>query len=212
MEVATKAKKKKAKTKRKAKKKTKSSKKTDNGTQDNTFAYASLNITKSHLTRLDDIRPKLEKTASTFTGEEAEYIKEAVCCLENHCFNAAALMVWASGVSRILSYIENNLSDFNKCSKEMSDRPKSYYKYLAKDFQKNATDIQDIRENSNDRQTLCYICYKDIISVTDFKKLKKDYDTRNDCAHPTSISLSPNEIIVIFEDVYNLLLNNRRLK
>lgn len=216
MEATPKAKNKTAKTKKKVKKKAKkksaSRTKADGDTQGTTFAYASINITKRHFTRLDDIRPKLEKIASTFTGEEAEYIKEAVCCLENHCFKAAALMVWASGVSRILRYIGNNLSDFNSHSKEMSDAPKSYYKYFARNFQKNATDVQDIRENSNDRQLLCYLCYKDIIDVTDFKKLKKDHDTRNDCAHPTGISLSPNEIIVMFEDVYNLLLNNTKLK
>ncbi len=212
MDAGPKAKKKTAKAKKKAKKKRTTTKEPDGVRGGNRFAYASLNITKRHLTRLDDIRPKLEKIAGTLTGEEAEYIKEAVCCLENHCFKAAALMVWASGISRILRYVGNNLSDFNRRSKEMSDRPKSYYRYFAKDFQKNATDIQDIRENSNDRQILCYICYKDIVSVTDFRKLKKDYETRNDCAHPTSISLSPNEIIVIFEDVYNLLLNNTRLR
>lgn len=212
MDAVPKAKKKTTKTKKKAKKKHTTQKKADDATGSRTFAYASLNVTKSHLTRLDEIRPKLERIASTFTGEEAEYIKEAVCCLENHCFKAAALMVWASGISRALRYVGNNLSDFNKRSKAMSDIPKSYYRYFAKDFQKNATDVQDVRENSNDRQLLCYICNRNIIGVTDFKKLKKDYDTRNDCAHPTDISLSPNEILVIFEDVYNLLLNNTKLK
>ena len=121
-------------------------------------------------------------------------------------------MVWSTGISRILRYITNNMSDFNKCSKEMYDNPKSFYKHFSRNFIKNANDVDDIRVNSNDRQLLCYICYKKFIDVTQFKKLKNNYDTRNDCAHPTSISLTPHEIIVIFANVYNLLLNNSKLK
>ena len=59
--------------------------------------------------------------------------------------------------------------------------------------------------------TLICICYKKMINVTEFKKLKNNYDTRNDCGHPTSIKLSPNEIVVIFENTYGLLLHNGKL-
>ena len=207
MEITKKAKKKKAKKTKKGKKKKKATL-----SKDDTFEYTSLKISKKQLSRIEDIRPKLEKIAGSFSNEECEYIKEGIYCLEKHCFKAAALMVWSTGISRILKYIESNINDFNKCSKEMFDTPKSFYKYFSKNFQRNSTYIDDIRENSNDRQLLCYICYKKFIDVTQFKKLKNNYDTRNDCAHPTSISLTPHEIIVIFENVYNLLLNNSNLK
>lgn len=204
----------KAAKKRKAKKKKKkaTTKKALKITREETFEYASLKITKKHLSRINDIRPRLEKVAASFTDEESEYIKEGICCLEKHCFKATVLMVWATGISRILKYVERNLADFNKASKAMADQPKSFYKYFAKNFQKNAGDIEDVRENSNDRQLLCYICYKGFITKPEFKKLKSNYDTRNDCAHPTAISLTSNEIIVIFENVHNLLLANRNLK
>lgn len=198
-------------TSKKKKKKKKAAKKPNHEAK-GTFAYSSIRITKTHLSKINDIRPKLEAIAKTFSGEESEYIKEAVCCLENHCFKAAALMIWASGMSRILKYVEKRLADFNRCSREMADDPKSFYRYFSKTFQKSATDINDVRENSNDRQLLCYICYKNMINGTEFKKLKNNYDTRNDCAHPTSIKLSPNEIVVIFENVYSLLLNSGNLK
>lgn len=203
-----KSKKKVAKKKKKTAKKKSSSFKRD-GSE---FEYSSINITKGHLTRINDIRPKLEKISIKFTDEETEYIKEAVCCLENHCFKAAALMVWSAGISRILKYIEKHLVDFNKCTKEMNDTPKSFYKWFAPSFMKSATDINDVRENCNDRQLLCYICYKGFINATEFKKLKANYDTRNDCAHPTSILLNPNEIIIIFENVYSLLLDSKKLR
>ena len=196
--------------KRKAKKSKK--KKTTVSAEADAFEYKSLKITKKQLSRIGDIRPKLERIASSFSDEESEYIKEGIYCLEKHCFKAAALMVWSAGISRILRYIGNNISDFNKCSKEMFDKPKSVYRYLSRNFQRNVTDIDDIRENCNDRQLLCYICCKKFIDVTQFRKLKNNYDTRNDCAHPTSICLTPNEIIVIFENVYNLLFDNSNLK
>ena len=186
--------------------------KRDNLVEADAFEYKSLKITKGQLSRIEDIRPKLESIASGFSDEESEYIKEEIYCLEKHCFKAAALMVWSAGISRILKYIGNHISDFNKCSKEMLDNPKSVYKYLSKNFQRNVADIDDIRENSNDRQLLCYICYKKFIDVTQFKKLKNNYDTRNDCAHPTSICLTPHEIIIIFENVYDLLFNNSNLR
>ncbi len=207
MKATKKAKKAKKKKKKKAKKK-----KTGTKSHDSEFEYGSINITKGHLTRINDIRPKLEKIAKRFTDEETEYIKEGVCCLENHCFKGAALMVWSTGISRIFKYIEKHLSDFNRCTKEMRDNPKSFYKYFAPHFIKNVMDITTVRENCNDRQLLCYICYKKFITVPEFKKLKNNYDTRCDCAHPTSILLKPNEIIVIFENVYSLLLNNPKLK
>ena len=204
MKTPKKAKKKKAK---KGKKK-----KTTVSAEADAFEYRSLKITKKQLSRIVDIRPKLERIASSFSDEESEYIKEGIYCLEKHCFKAAALMVWSAGISRILRYIENNISDFNKCSKVMFDKPKSFYKHFSGNFLKNATDVDETRENCNDRQLLCYICYKKFIDVTQFKKLKNNYDTRNDCAHPTSIRLTPNEIIVVFENVYKLLLNNSKLK
>jgi len=42
--------------------------------------------------------------------------------------------------------------------------------------------------------------------------LKAHYDTRNDCAHPTSLKLSMSEVIVIFENMYKLILDNPKLK
>lgn len=194
------------------KKKTKTKKKATTKSTGNEFQYALINITPNHLTRINDIRPKFVQIAKKFTDEEAEYVKEAVFCLESHCFKAATLMIWSSGISRILKYIEKNLVDYNKCSKEMHDNPKSFYKHFSRVFMTHATDINDVRENCNDRQLLCYICYKNFITIPEFKKLKNNYDTRNDCAHPTSIMLNPNEILVIFESVFHLILNNSKVK
>jgi hypothetical protein len=179
--------------------------------KETTFEYETIDITKKEQKRIEDIRPLFEKELKELSSNETEYLKEAIYCLEKHCFKAATLMIWSAGISRILRYISNDLPDFNRVSKEMADKPKSVYRYLSKNFLQNATDLEQIRENCNDRQLLSYLVYKNFLSMPEFKKLKGNYDTRNDCAHPTEITLSPNEIVVIFENVHNLILNNKKL-
>lgn len=180
-------------------------------TQD-TFSYKAMKVTKKQQTLISDIRNNFEKIGSSFTEEEREYIAEALFCLEKHCFKAATLMAWSSGISRILKYIKNNLSDFNNASQAMSDNKKSVWKHFSSNFQKNATSVEDIRVNSNDIQLLCYLAFKGIISSTQFNKLQANYKIRCDCAHPTDIELSSNELTAIFENIYHLILNNQTLK
>ena len=175
------------------------------------FGYKKIRVTRKQLTSIDDIRSNFETIGSSFSAEEREYIAEALFCLERHCFKAATLMIWASGISRILNYISKNLSDFNKATLDMATNPKSGYKYYAKSFQKNAQSIEDIRVNSNDRQVVSYLLYKKFITETECKKLFADYSTRCDCAHPTDIMISPNQAITIFENVYDLILNNSKI-
>ena len=93
----------------------------------------------------------------------------------------------------------------------MTKTPSSVYKYYAKNFQKKAKTIDDIRLASKDMQLLCYLYYNNCISDTEFKKLKRAFELRCDCAHPTDIVVSTNQIIVIFEDVYNLIFNNEKI-
>lgn len=177
-----------------------------------TFSPKSIKVTKKQQTLISDIRDRFEKIGSSFTKEENEYIAEALFCLEKHCFKAATLMAWSSGISRILKYVGNSLSDFNSSSQTMFSNQKSVWKHFSKGFQKSATSVEDIRVNSNDIQLLCYLAFKKIISSTQFNKLHANYKTRCDCAHPTDIELSPNEATAIFENIYNLVLNNSNLK
>jgi len=175
-------------------------------------AYRQISLTKTQETKIKDIRPKFETIGKTFSDEELEYIKEAITCLDNFCYKAAILMIWSSGISRILQYIEKNLPDYNTSCSTMKSNPTSVYKYYAKTFQTSAANIEEIRQASLDMQLISYMCFKKFISEPDFKKLKGHYDTRCDCAHPTKITITPNEIISIFENVYRLVHTNQNLK
>lgn len=198
-----------AKQARKNKKSQKIKSKTKRKTE--VFCYKKIKVTAQQQTTIKDVRGKVENISGKLTNEEYEYIAEAIYCLEKHCFKAATLMIWSCGISRILWHINKDLSKFNAVTNTMAKTPKSVYKHFAKNFQKDVTDIESIRENSNDRHLLSYLVYEKIISTTEFNKLHSNYKTRCDCAHPTDIKLKVNEILAIFENVYDLILNNRKL-
>lgn len=176
------------------------------------LAFNPIKLTKQQQTLKDQVREKFENIGKTFTEEEKEYISEALSCLEEGCHKAATIMIWASGIHRILKYIEKNLVDFNMATDKMCAHPKPLYKYQCKNFLKNAASVDEIRLNSNDRHLLSFLLYKDFITITGCKKLLANYDKRCDCAHPTDIKLSPNEVIALFENVYDLILNNSNLQ
>jgi ParB/RepB/Spo0J family partition protein len=210
-ELLAKKEKAKAKTKKKAKRKTKKAKAKKRRKKE-TFSYRNINITPKQQTRFEDIKNQLDNIGGELSDEEYEYVSEAVFCLKDSYLKAATLMVWAAGISRILKYISKNLIDFNKSSKEMHDSPKSIYKYISPDFQYKAKSIEDIREASKDKQLVCYLLYKNIIKKTECRKLFHNYDVRCDCAHPTDITLKPNEVISIFENVYDFIFTNEKIK
>lgn len=176
-----------------------------------TFEYKRIKVTQKEQTQIEDVRGKFEKKGKSFSKDEIEYIKEALHCLELNCFKAATLMIWAAGISRILNYVGKNLIDYNNASGSMKKNPKSVYKHFATNFQPNAQSIEEVRVSSNDRQLLCYLFYQSFISETACKKLLANYNTRCDCAHPTDIELSPNEVVSLFDNIYELIFCNTNL-
>lgn len=180
--------------------------------KESVFEYKSIKVSKEQQTLMHDVRIKFEKIGSSFSDEEREYIAEALHCLEQHCFKAATLMIWAAGVSRILMHIGKNLTDFNKATGAMVASPAPVYKHFAGNFQKNVKTIDEVRVYSNDRQLFSYLYHKKMISGTDCTKLFANYKTRCECAHPTDITLSPNDVIAIFDNIYGLVFSNPSLK
>ena len=168
---------------------------------------------KQNQTSILDIKIKIESVGKIFSSEEKEYLEEALDCLATKtCLKAAVLMIWASGISKILRYINNDLAGFKSSCLTMKSAPKSFYKHFTSNFQTSFQSIEEIREAAKDMQLICYLGFEEIITPSDFKKLKAHYDTRNDCAHPTSLKLSMSEVIVIFENMYKLILDNPKLK
>ena len=188
-----------------------SSKTGSNTKQSENDDYAKIALSPQEQTTVKDIQKKFEGKGKTFSDDELKYIQEALKCLNNGCLKAATLMIWAASISRILSFIEKNITQFNTLSKQMKDTDTSFYKVLCRNFQYTVKDIEEIRQASMDRQVLCYICYLSIIDITQLDKLKAYYNTRNNCAHPTKIQLKPNEIIGMFENIFEYIFDNNKL-
>ena len=174
--------------------------------------HKEIKVSKKQQTFLEDIRKNIEGVATVLSKEEYDYIAEGLFCLESSCFKAAVLMLWATAISKTLKLIDTDLADFNSVSQTMKSDAKSVWKHFSRNFKCDYVDLEEIRVKSDDVHLLCYLCFKKIISVPEFKKLKSIYDMRNDCAHPTSVQISTNEAIASFENIYNVVLNNPKIK
>lgn len=169
-------------------------------------------IPKAKKSGFNAIKESLEDIGKQYSEEELEYIKEAIVCLGSEkALKAAVLMIWSSSISRILKFIEKDIPNFNNSSETMHKERKSFYKFYSSTFQKNATTIDEIKEQARDMQLICYLCYQKIITQSQFKQLKGHYDIRNECAHPTSLVLSMNEVLAIFENLIKFIFNNPKL-
>jgi ParB/RepB/Spo0J family partition protein len=168
-------------------------------------------ISKSKISGFNAIKERLENIAKQYSVEELEYIKEAIVCLGSQkALKASVLMIWASSISRILKYIEKDIPKFNTASSEMQQDKK--YKWYSSSFQKNVTSIEDIKEQAKDMQLLCYLRYQEIITSSQFIQLKGHHEIRNKCAHPTSLVLSMNEVLAIFENLIKFIFTNSKLQ
>ncbi|MDP2922802.1 MAG: ParB N-terminal domain-containing protein [Candidatus Omnitrophota bacterium] len=176
----------------------------------NANTFKKINLTAKEENTLKKVRKNYESIGKKLTQEENEYIAEGIYCLENNCLKAASVMIWAAGISKVINHIAKNISDFNTVSSAMSQLKKDPYKHLGGNYKLNISSADDLRDGK-DWQLLYYMLYKKIISKTELNKLKTAYTTRCDCAHPTDVKLSPNEVITIYDNIYRLLFTNSKL-
>jgi len=175
-----------------------------------TNTFKKINLTAKEENTLKKVRKNYESIGKKLTQEEKEYIAEGIYCLENNCLKAASVMIWAAGISKVINHIAKNIADFNTVSSAMSQSRKYPYKHLGGNYKLNISSADDLRDGK-DWQLLYYMLYKKIISKTELNKLKTAYNTRCDCAHPTDVKLSPNEVITIYDNVFRLFFTNSKL-
>jgi len=166
---------------------------------------------KSNAIALNEVRAAYDKIAGTLSDIEKRYMIEAITCLEYKCFKAAILMIWAALIAKIHNFIEKDLNEFNNASNAMQKNQRSVYKHIAKNFVLNVKDISALKQDPKDIQLLCYLYYRNIITESQFKKMKGNYDKRCDCAHPTDITLTDNEVVAIFENALDYIFANKSL-
>lgn len=176
----------------------------------NNYEKASLN--KHEESSIKTVHDNFEIIHKKLSQEERDYIAEAVNCFEARCYKAAIVMIWAAGISKIINYNSKDVAKFNNDCRNMAniDKPPfKHYKGLLSKAEKNTT-IDDLK-NGIDMPLILWLLNQNIISMTEYKKLKADYDTRCDCAHPTDIKLNFYEVMKIFNNIYKLIFANTEL-
>ncbi|MGD1046690.1 MAG: ParB N-terminal domain-containing protein [Bacteroidota bacterium] len=174
--------------------------------------YGKIILSKHEEGSIKTVRENFESIYTKLSQEEREYIAEAVSCFEARCHKAAIVMVWAAGISKIINYHSKDITKFNSDCHKMTNInkiPFKYYKDVLAKAEKYST-IDDLR-NGIDMPFILWLLNQNVISMTEFKKLKADYDTRCDCAHPTDIKLNFHEVIKIFNNVHRLIFANIKL-
>ncbi len=184
-------------------------KKAQRGNKDSVTSYRKIKLTPKQENNLKKMRADFESIGKKLTPEENEYIAEGINCLERDCLKASIVMIWAAGISKIISYILKDILDYNNVSVIMSQSKNDPYKHL-KNYKTDFSGEDDLRDG-RDYQLLFYLLHKKLISKTQYNKLKGCYTTRCDCAHPTDIKLSLNEAITVFDNVYQLIFSNKKL-
>ena len=121
-------------------------------------------------------------------------------------------MIWASGISRIISFVSKDFTKFSNECTSMCGSNKAPYKHYKEILTKSGktSSVEDLKTGV-DMPLVLWLLNQNKISMTEYKKLKADYDTRCDCAHPTDIQLSFHEVMKVFNDVYKLFFVNTNL-
>lgn len=184
-------------------------KKTQKDGKDVADLYRKIQLTPKQENNLKKVRTNFESIGKKLAQEENEYIAEGINCLERECLKASVVMIWAAGISKVISYILKNITDYNSVSAVMAQSKKDPYKQI-KNYRTDISGEDDLRDG-RDYQLLFYLLHKKLISKTQYNKLKNCYTTRCDCAHPTDIKLSLNEAITVFDNIYQLIFSNKKL-
>ncbi|NLH39738.1 MAG: ParB/RepB/Spo0J family partition protein [Elusimicrobia bacterium] len=169
-----------------------------------------IRITPKQETKIKDIRAEYELLGKNLSEEEHSYIAEALTCLEKGCLRAAVVMIWAAGISKIITLIEKDLEEYNRVLNDIKNIKKTPYKYYNNQIRNDYTQ-EDLRDG-NDNILMLYLFHKSMINKTEYSSLKADYQIRCDSAHPTTIILTTTKVISIFEDIYSIIFNNKKLQ
>lgn len=172
-----------------------------------------IHVTPKQHARIEDVRRKYESIGKSLRKEEIDYISEALKCLESDCLRAAVVMIWAAGISRLISTVAKDFSRFNTAAQEMkqlAQQKRAPYRHYA-NYKIDVSTEEDLRDG-RDFQLLLFLLHGVMISKAEFNELKGDYQRRCDCAHPTDIVLKVAKVISMFEDIFDSIFNNLKIK
>jgi hypothetical protein len=123
--------------------------------------------------------------AGLLSPDEQNYVDEAARCLASQCNRAAIILLWAAGIARFHSAIENlGFNAFNSAVDRVSKRNSSPFKYASRAHITSLPELQRCRDF--DLIVVGMEIWEYDLQI--FEELERLLGTRNGAAHPGMMS------------------------
>lgn len=142
--------------------------------------------------------------------EESDYFQESIDCAKRGFLRAAAVMAWCAAINRIHLKIQAiGFSSFNDASVQMANQQKGRFKRF--DQKQIVTSLSELREVS-DRTALWIIEGMGLIDSNQHTRLSGCYEMRCHCAHPGQAPITEYNLMSIFSDIQQIVLENPKFE
>lgn len=165
---------------------------------------------------LKSYKPSTESSAfdafvtSLKDPQEGLYFEEAVQCARHGFLRAAAVMAWCSAIDRIHRKIESiGFTTFNVTSAHMASQQKGRFKKFGSS--QSVTSISELREVP-DTIILWIVEGMHLIDSNQHTRLRSCFDMRNHSAHPGEAPITEFNLMSLFSDIDQIVLNNQKFE
>lgn len=153
----------------------------------------------------------LTKILENATGEETEYLNEALGCSRYGFYRASMVLVWSAAVHRMQKVVGKlGFSEFNKKSREMKSICKGRFKRYQKSFSVNS--LSELRATVFDTDLLWVLEYWGLIDANQHQRLSICFTMRNNAAHPGEAPITDINLASAFSDLKKIVFDNPKFK
>lgn len=144
--------------------------------------------------------------ASLKDPEESAYFQEAIDCAKKGFLRAATVMAWCAAIDRIHKKIEIiGFSAFNVTSAQMASQQKGRFKRFNQTQSVNS--LSELREVF-DTIVLWIVEGMGLIDSNQHTRLRSCFEMRCHCAHPGEAPITEYNLISLFSDIQQIVLEN----
>lgn len=144
--------------------------------------------------------------ATSQSSDETLYLKEAINCAESGFWRAAIVMGWCATIDKIQKkIIQMGFEKFNQTSVQMKSQPKGKYRRWNKEF--SVTTLAELQEVF-DSDLILVLEGMGILEGNQTERLFSCFQYRNHSAHPGQAPIEEPHVIIFFNDINSIILNN----
>lgn len=149
----------------------------------------------------------LEKIQSCVSGDELDYLEEALGCARGGFFRASVILGWCAAVDRMQRTIERlGFKEFNEKAREMKNKTKGRFKRFNKEF--NISTLSEFRATAFDKDMLWVLEYWELIDSNQHDRLLYCLILRNNAAHPGEAPITEENIASFYSDLRLIIFEN----